>query len=230
MFAKRAVVAALAASLAVPAATLAASKKDEERKRAEAKHEAELSQAQAQHEKGAPAPLNGEQQQAIGAVVDGNKLLGTAASMAAQRAKSPEVKNIGKWISQDEVGVSKDLGNLLKARGADPAKLPPTADRSRIEGELAALSKAPADAFDQQFVDFLTRYAPTYKEAAGRARDATPGSDADLKWYLDQVERLEIGHRDAARQLSSQRQARTPPQQQQQQRPSPRIPRLPGKF
>jgi predicted outer membrane protein len=227
MFAKRAVVAALAASLAVPAATLAASKKAEQRK-AEAKHEAELGQAQAQHEKGTPAPLNAEQQQAIGAVADGNQILGAAASLAAQKGKSQEVKNTGRWISQAEAGVSKDLGNLLKARGADPAKLPPSPDRDRMQGELSALTKASGDAFDQQLVDFLTRYTPGYKDAVGHARDVTPGSDADLKWYLDQVERLEIGHRDASRQLASQRQARTPPPQQAAPRPAPRVPRLPG--
>jgi predicted outer membrane protein len=227
MFAKRAVVAALAASLAVPAATLAASKKAEQRK-AEAKHEAELGQAQAQHEKGTPAPLNAEQQQAIGAVADGNRILGAAASLAAEKGKSQEVKNTGRWISQDEAGVSKDLGNLLKARGADPAKLPPSPDRDRMQGELSALTKASGDAFDQQLVDFLTRYTPGYKDAVGHARDVTPGSDADLKWYLDQVERLEIGHRDASRQLASQRQARTPPPQQAAPRPAPRVPRLPG--
>lgn len=226
MFMRRAVVAALAASLAVPA--FAASKKDEERKRAEAKHEAELGQAQAQHEKGAPAPLNAQQQQAIGAVADGNRLLGGAASLAAQRGKSQEVKNLGSWISQDEAGISKDLGNLLKVRGADLAKLPPGPDRDRMQGELAALTKASGDAFDQQLVDFLTRYTPVYKEAAGRARDVTPGADADLKWYLDQIERLEIGHRDASRQLASQRQARTPPQQQAAPRPAPRVKRFPG--
>lgn len=228
MFLKRAVVTALAASLAMPAATLAASKKDEERKRAEAKHEAELGQAQAQHEKGTPAPLNAGQQQAIGALADANRLLGGVATLAAERGKSQEVKNIGRWISQDEAGISKDLGNLLKARGADLAKLPPGPERDRMQGEFAALAKASGDAFDQQFVDFLARYTPSYKEAAGHARDVTPGSDADLKWYLDQVERLEIGHRDASRQLASQRQARTPPPQQAAPRPAPRVPRLPG--
>ncbi len=223
MFAKRAVVAALAASLAIPAAAHAASKND--RQRAEdAKHAAELGQAQAQHEKGTPAPLDPEQQRAIGAVVTGNQLLGGVGTLAAQKGQSQEVKNLGRWLSQDEAGVSKDLGNLLRQRGADPAKLPPGPERDRMQGELTALSRASGAAFDQQLVDFLTRYTPSYKEAAGHARDVTPGSDADLKWYLDQVERLEIGHRDASRQLASQRQARTPPQQQGAQRPMPRLP------
>ncbi|HEX9052370.1 MAG TPA: DUF4142 domain-containing protein [Anaeromyxobacter sp.] len=230
MLMKRAAVAALAASLAVPVAGLAASKKNEDealRRAAEAKHERDLGQAQAQHEKGTPAPLNAQQQQAIGAVVAENQLLGQAGLLATTKGKSAEVKNLGRWLAQDEAGVSKDLGNLLKQRGADPARLPPAPERERIQGELQALSKASGDAFDQQLVDFLARYTPTYKEAAGHARDVTPGSDADLKWYLDQVERLEIGHRDATRQLASQRQARTPPQQGAQ-RPAPRLPRLPG--
>ncbi len=221
----RAVVAALAASLAVPVVALAKTPKVEQeaRQRAEQaqQHEQQLGQAQAQHEKGAAAPLNPEQQQAIGALLAGNQLLGQAGSMAATKGKSQEVKNLGRWLAQDETGISRDLGNLLKQRGADPAKLPPS--QGRIQGELAQLSKASGDAFDQQFVEFLTRYTPTYKEAAGHARDVTPGSDADLKWYLDQIERLEIGHRDASRQLSSQRQARTPPQQAAP-RPAPRRP------
>lgn|SRR5512133_230398 len=222
----RAAVLALAASLATPVVALAKTPKVEEeaRQRAEQmkQQEQQLSQAQAQHEKGTAAPLNPEQQRAIGAVVTGNQLLGQAGSMATTKGKSQEVKNLGRWLAQDETGISRDLGNLLKQRGADPAKLPPGQDQGRVQGELSALSKASGDAFDQQFVEFLTRYTPTYKEAAGHARDVTPGSDADLKWYLDQVERLEIGHRDASRQLSSQqRQARTPPPQQA-------APRRPG--
>jgi predicted outer membrane protein len=222
---RRAVVAALAASLAIPVVAVARTPKVEQeaRQRAEeAKRQAQLGQAQAQHEKGAAAPLNGEQQQAIGAVVAGNQLLAQAGSMAAAKGQSQEVKNLGRWLAQDEAGVQKDLGNLLKQRGADPAKLPPGPDQARVQGELQALSKASGEAFDQQFVDFLTRYTPTYKDAVGRARDVTPGSDADLKWYLDQVERLQIGHRDASRQLSSQRQARTP--QQTTPRAAPRRP------
>jgi predicted outer membrane protein len=125
------------------------------------------------------------------------------------------VKNLGRWLADDARRVSQDLGNLVKARGGDASKLPPGPDAQRIQGELGALSKASGDDFDRQFVDFLTRNTPTLKEAMGRARDATPGSDAELKWYLDQGERLEIGHRDAARQLATQRQARTPPAQQQ---------------
>ncbi len=225
MSVKKAAVCALAASLAAPIAARAASPRSVEQevrqKAADAKHEEELKRAQATHEKGTPAPLDEAQRRAIGAVVAANQLEGQAGALAAEKGRSQEVKNLGRWLAGDERGVSKDLGDLLRARGADPARLPPWPDQQRIQGELAALGRASGDAVDQQLVDFLTRNTPTFKEAAGHARDATPGSDADLKWYLDGVERLEIGHRDAARELASRRQARTP-QQAAPRRPSGR--------
>ncbi len=212
----KAAVFALAASLAVPIPARAAGPTTLEDpahpKGADPKHAEELKRAQATHEKGTPAPLNDAQRTAIGAVLAANQLEGEAGALAATRGKSQDVKNLGRWLAGDERGISKDLGDLLRARGTDPAKLPPWPDQQRIQGELGALAKTSGDAFDQQLVEFLTRNTPAFKERAGHARDVTPGSDADLKWYLDGVERLEIGHRDAARQLASQRQARTPQQ------------------
>jgi predicted outer membrane protein len=127
------------------------------------------------------------------------------------KGQSSEVKNHGRWLAEDHRRVTEDLGKLLRERGADPATLPKGDDVGKIEGELGALAKTSPQAFDRAYIDFLTRNAQSAVETAGRARDATAGSDADLKWYLDQVERLEIGHRDVARQLASPRaQARAP--------------------
>jgi hypothetical protein len=216
MFGKRAILASLAASLAVPPAALAASRKDmeEEAKRqaqTARRHEQELGQAQAQHEKGTAAPLDDQQRNAIGALVARSDLEMRIGELGRAQGQSTEVKNHGRWLADDHRRVAEDLGKLLRARGADPASLPKGDEVGRLEGELGTLAKTSPQEFDRAYVDFLTRHANSAKEAAGRARDATPGSDADLKWYLDQVERLEIGHRDVARQLSSPRaQARTP--------------------
>lgn len=215
MVIKKAVVGALAAALAFPPAALAKSRKELEeesrQKAADAKHQQELSQAQGTHEKGTPSPLSERQRKEIGDVWARNQLAEQAGRLAMQKGKSAEVKNMGRWVADDHRRVSQDLGKLLQDRGQNPATLPPAQDRERITAELGAVAKASDDEFDRQFVEFLTRNTPTFAQAFGRARDATPGSDADLKWYLDQGERLENGHRDAARQLSSQRQARTPP-------------------
>jgi predicted outer membrane protein len=210
---------ALAASLAAPPAALAKSpteKAREMRDKAAQKgevgqHERELGQAQQTHEKGTPSPLDDAQREALGALWARTQLAGQVATLGMSRAKSPEVKNLARWLGEDHRRVTQDLGKLLQERGADPAKLPPGPDHDRIQGEIGALAKASGDDFDRAFVDFVNRNSPSLKDSAGRARDATPGRDADLKWYLDQVERLEIGHRDSARQLASQRQARTPP-------------------
>ncbi|HET8538596.1 MAG TPA: DUF4142 domain-containing protein [Anaeromyxobacter sp.] len=232
MFTKRAVVAALAASLAVPPAALAKERKsvvDEARRRAEesarSREQARRAEGQAQPqapEKGTPSPLSDAQRTAVGDVVARLQLEQSAAGMGVQKGRSAEVKNLARWLADDHRRVSEDLGKLLRDRGADPATLPAIADREKLQGELAVLSNAPPDDFDRAFVDFLTRNSPALKDAFGRARDATPGSDAELKWYLDQGERLAIGHRDAARQLASQRQARTPA-------PTPAPGRPPGR-
>lgn len=235
---KAAAALALAASLAVPPAVRAkpmselpgqaGPKGQKDQKARDAQQQAELERAQQTHEKGTPRPLDEAQQRAIGEVWARNQLAERVGALGTERGTSQEVKNLGRWLADDARRVSQDLGNLLRARGADPAKLPPGQDVPKVQGELDALSKASGDDFDRQYVDFLTRNTPSLKDAMGRARDATPGSDAELKWYLDQGERLEIGHRDAARQLATQRQARTPPPEQQQGRAPPPRP-APGR-
>ncbi len=207
-----AVAGALAAALALAPAARAASPKELEQ---EAQQKAEEARRRAeQSAPGTPAPLDDARRGAIGAALAWSQLTREAGKLAGSKGESKEVKDLGKSLERDEQRASDDIGRLVSQRGTNPASLPPGPDRDRVNGELAALGKSKGGAFDQAFVDFLVRNLPAYKDAAGRARDATPGSDADLKWSLDQLERLVIAHRDAARQLSTRREqakARTPP-------------------
>jgi predicted outer membrane protein len=222
---------ALAASLALPAAARAKPLSELPGQTApkgqDAKQQSELERAQQTHEQGTPRPLDEAQQKAIGEAWARTQVAQQVGQLGQSRGQSQEVKNLGRWLADDARRVSQDLGNLLRARGSDPAKLPGQEAFQQMQGEVGALAKASGEEFDRQYVDWLTRNTPALKDAMGRARDVTPGSDAELKWYLDQGEKLEIGHRDAARQLATQRQARTPPPQQQRAPPPPRP--APGK-
>ena len=57
----------------------------------------------------------------------------------------------------------------------------------------------------------MTRNDSSFVEALKHAREVTPGKDAVFKKWLDGFENVEEEHLSAARQLKSQRQARTPP-------------------
>jgi len=175
-------------------------------------------QAQAQQPQGQAMPLTEEQKQAIGAINVRNQLAMRAGELAANRGGSDEVKNLGRLLAADHKRVEGELAALLKERNTDVNALPQPPEKQKIEQELAQLGSRTGEDFDRQFIDFLTRDRPAFVEALKRARDVTPGRDARLKKFLDDVENLEEGHLSAARQLKSQRQARTPPPQQPQTR------------
>src|SRR5512138_1369076 len=137
---------ALAASLALPAAgrdkplsELPGQAGSKDQKAQDARQQSELERAQQTHEKGTPRPLDPAQQAAIGEVWARNQLAQQVGQLGQQRGKSQEVKNLGRWFADDSKRVTQDLGNLLRARGTDPAKLAPGQDVQRVQGELAAL-------------------------------------------------------------------------------------------
>jgi putative membrane protein len=224
MLTTRMMAAALAAALAMPAAAQASREAEEQYRRGTGR--ALPGQAQP-----APAPAPGAQgqAQATGQPVQGQaqlteeqrsaltamhyqSLLATQiGEMAASRGASKEVQNLGRSLSQDHRRIDGELATLLKERGADINALPEAANRPQLEGQLRQLESKSGEEFDREFVSFLTRNGVAFVDAVKRARDVTPGKDARLKKFLDDAENEEEGHLAAARQLKSQRQARTPP-------------------
>ncbi len=167
---------------------------------------------QAQPPAGQVAQLSAEQRAALGTMWAHNQLGIRAGDVAAASGASNEVKNLGRWLANDHRRIEGELAKMLRERGvADPNTLAPPADKQRLESELGQLSARAGEDFDKELVAFLTRNQPMFVEALKRARDVTPGKDAGLKKFLDDVENLEEGHLSASRQLKTQRQARTPP-------------------
>lgn len=168
--------------------------------------------AQAQPGQAQPkAPLTDEQRAAFGTVWSRNKLALQLGELASTRGASAEVKNLGRWLTQEHKRVESELAWLLKNRGTDVNTLASGPERQRIEGELAQLNTKSGEELDREVVSFLTKNNPSLVDALKRARDVTPGKDAELKKWLDDAENVAEGHLSAARQLKSQRQARTPP-------------------
>lgn len=211
----RLVAAALAATLAVPAAAApdVVERTQEEARRRAAEQEAARRRerpGKAAAPEGTPSPLSPAQREAIGAALARGEVAMAAGALARHRGESEEVRSLGRWLAEDHRQVKERLAGLLRERGADPATLP-IGDADRLRENLEALTLLSGPEFDRAFVAFLTRTGPEFVEAMKRARGVTPGSDAQLKRYLDQAENLEEGHLTAARLLSQQRQARKPP-------------------
>jgi putative membrane protein len=208
----RMIAAALAAALMVPATAQSAGEGAEKWRKGRA---AATQPAPAQQSAGQPAQgqtaLTEQQRAALGAVFVRNKLAIQAAEMAASRGASEEVKNLGRRLVDEHRRAETELTQLVAQRGGDVNALAPTPDRQRIEGEIGQLGTKSGEEFDRAFVAFVTQNHPGFVQDLKHARDVTPGKDAAFKKWLDGYENLEEEHLSVARQLKSQRQARTPP-------------------
>ncbi len=165
----------------------------------------------------APAPqgpahqLTAEQRAAFGTLRQHNAVAIRVGDVAASRAASEEVKSLARMIANDHRRVEGEIANLTKERGVDWNTLTAPPSDQRFEEEIGQLSTRSGEEFDKEFVAFLTRNGTRFVDALKRARDITPGKDAQLKKSLDDMENLEEAHLTASRQLKVQRQARTPP-------------------
>lgn len=156
--------------------------------------------------------LTAEQQAALGAVWAYYQLESGLGDIAAKRGSSQEVKDFAKRIGDDHKRLAGFLEKALQARGVSPSSLPQPPDRQQLEQEARQLASRSGDDFDRALVAFMKQHGETFVDALKRAREATPGSDADLKKLLDDSEDPEEAYLTSARQLDARRvQARTPP-------------------
>ncbi len=207
----RMIAAALAAALMVPAAAQSDQGAEKWRKgRAAATQPAPAQQGAGQPAQGQPA-LTEEQRAALGIAWARNDLAIKAGEMAASRGASPEVKSLGQRLAAEHRRAGTELSQFVAQRGGDVNTFGPGPDKARIEGELGQLGTKSGEEFDRDFVTFVTRNDSSFVEALKHAREVTPGKDAVFKKWLDGFENVEEEHLSAARQLKSQRQARTPP-------------------
>lgn len=176
-------------------------------------------QAQAQ---AAPGEAAGSQHQrlvtALSDVLAFNDYSVRIGDLAATRATTPDLQNLGRKVAEDHRRIGEELTRLLAARNITPAQANLPAQvrerRERLDKEYMQLAALSGAEFDRAATEFLTTNAPIFVDNLKIARDATPGKDGQLKKFLDEAENVEEEHRNAAREVKSQRrQARTPPRQ-----------------
>jgi putative membrane protein len=110
--------------------------------------------------------------------------------------------------------MAAQLAAALQQRGVNPTTLPQPADLKQIEDESRQVAARSGDDFDRGFISLVRDHGERIVDALKMAREATPGSDASLKKFLDDAENVEEDTLTAARQLYAKRvQARTPPGQ-----------------
>jgi putative membrane protein len=133
--------------------------------------------------------------------------------LAASKGSSEEVKSLGRKMSEDNKQFGTRFTKLLSDRGINPATLPlpPESDRKRVEQEVNQIATRSGEDFDGEVVAFMTRNATAYEDDLKKAREATPGSDAELKKLLDEAEDAAEAHLAAAREDHGRRQGRRPP-------------------
>lgn len=160
---------------------------------------------------GQQAQPQGEYQQllqALSTVLAHNDLSVRVGDLAATRATTPELQNLGRQLAEDHRRIGQELQGLLSARGTP---VPEPTGREQLESEFMQLAAKTGPEFDREVTEFLTRNGPQFVDSLKRARDLTQGKDAQLKKFLDDAENVEEEHLTASRQVKAKRQARTPP-------------------
>lgn len=216
MTSSRTLVAALAAALAFPA--VAQTRAADEARRAAGQQPqpgapaAAPAAAPATGAQQGQAPQGGHQQlvQELANVLAQGELSVRVGDLAATRASTPELQNLGRQLAEDHRRVGAEITRLLTERGLLQT-LPAASEKDRLEKEFMQLAAVTGPDFDRQVDEFLTRNEPAFVETLKRARDLTPGKDGQLKKLLDDAENVEENHLAASRKAKSNRQARTPP-------------------
>lgn len=170
----------------------------------------------------APAPaqqapagktLSEQQKTALGAVWFYSQIHVGLGDVASSRGASEQVKKLTRDIQQKHNSTfAPQLTKLLQARGANPAALPPPPERDQVLEETKQITAKSGEEFDKAIIAFWKQRGPAFVDALKKAREATPGHDAELKKALDDAENSEEAYLTSMRQADSNRaQARTPP-------------------
>jgi putative membrane protein len=160
--------------------------------------------------------LNDEQRRMLGTLHARNNILIASGRDAAARGQSNEVRQFGQRLQQEHTRIQGELAQLASERGVEVGNLPQASDELQANHQrLTRLQSVPNEQYDREFATALRDLGRQYEADLKRMRDATPGKDARLKSWLDQIENVAEADRLAAQQLidgmNAQRQARTPP-------------------
>lgn len=133
--------------------------------------------------------------------------------LAADRGTTPEVKQYGQKVASEHQRLDSELSQIAQKRGI---QLRPAEQITSEQGHVASLQPVMSKSgieFDRAIIDALVTERENRVPELKRLRDQTPGSDAELKGWVDKMEVSMEKMRNEARDV---RQAVRQDQQQQQ--------------
>lgn len=159
--------------------------------------------------------LTEEQRSMLGTLHGRMEILNSMGELAQQRGQSPEVRQFGQRLMEQNARTRSEIAQLAAERGANVESLTQATDElSANHARYVRLQGLPPEQFDREFAVALKDLGRQYEADLKRMRDTTPGKDARLKSWLDQTEDVAEDYRLRAQQLvdaqNAQRQARTP--------------------
>jgi putative membrane protein len=165
--------------------------------------------------------LSPEQLRDLGDLSMHNQLAAQAAQLAAQRGSSEEVRRMGQKLNADHARIQHELQQLAAERQIDLDRLPRSPERERaLQEHLRRLQSLSGPEFDRAFVSGMKDIKIAWEQSLKDFRERTPGQDAKLKKWVDDVENVAEEHKALARQTEQaiagkggQVQGRTPPRQ-----------------
>jgi putative membrane protein len=118
--------------------------------------------------------------------------------VAQQRAQAPQVKALANRFVAEHQAIEGQMAALAKSRGL-AISAGPDEEKARKQA-IDALPGAAGPDFDRAYVLRETQAHEKIEDQLKALREATPGSDAQLKKWLDDTENTAEAHLDAARQ------------------------------
>jgi putative membrane protein len=161
----------------------------------------------------AAVPDNPAAAEIIQWVHDTNAKMIHVGKLGAERGTTTNVKEYGERIATEHERLDRELAQIAQKRSIP---LQPAEQLAAAQDHVAAWQPVIAKTgleFDRAYMDILVPERETRVAELKRLRDRTPGSDAELKGWLDEMEVLMEKTRNEARDV---RQAVRQEQQQQQ--------------
>lgn len=159
-----------------------------------------------------PVPVTDQQRQLFERLHARTTQVHEYGALGEQKGTSPRVKELGARLRSDSERIEGELRQLAQERGVqlrDPTQI--NAEQGHRAG-VESLRALPPEEFDRKFAQATSEARTAEVDELKALRDATPGKDARLKKWLDDVENVMEEHRNLARSVSSevQRQGRKP--------------------
>lgn len=133
--------------------------------------------------------------------------------LAQERGSSPRVKSLGQKFQSDAQRLDSQLSSIAQGHGVKLADSKTITQDLALKQGLDSLRKPTGADFDRAFAEATATAREQEVDQLKAMRDRTPGSDPQLKKYLDDYENVLEESRNMARDVRSetQRQGRTPP-------------------